>query len=140
VILLLLFLPFWYSSNNHFVLFNKKNIAVQNTAKFVSESIGKESGIMGQPGYVIPLIYLTGHRVLGLPIKSGDLLTLIKYYNVSYVVYGRYFTWDNYHYDVEVVEFIRSHPEKFKLITTVPESYKTEPVLTDEVYIYKVVS
>ncbi len=141
IILLLILIPFWYFYNDNFVLFNKKFVYAQNTGEFINNNLEKEGAIMAQSGYGAKLNYLTDNRVLGLPPRSKDLLPLIDYYNVSYVVYGKYYTWDWYYYNLEAVEFIRNHPEKFELIAEIPELIiRYGNRTTDRIYIYKVIN
>ena len=98
---------------------------------------------MSQPGYTAKLIYLTGHRMVGLYPKPEKLLEVIDYYDIKYVVFGRHYTIDVHNYGVDSVEFIRNNPDKFELIETVQEDYsefyvEEDLASTDEVYIYKV--
>lgn len=143
VILLLLLIPFWYYQHNNFVLFNKKFVLAQNTADFINQNLKEDDVVMAQPGYNYKLIHLTGRRMVGLPTTSANLMNLIKYYDVGYLIFGRFYTWDYYKYNQETVEFIRNNPDKFKLIATIKEDYgdlfnKEDKARTDEVYVYKV--
>ncbi|MBN4049088.1 glycosyltransferase family 39 protein [archaeon AH-315-M20] len=142
-ILLLLIIPFWYYYNPYLVLFNKPVFGAQDTAEFINSNLKKEDAIMAQAGYAVKLIYLTGHRVVGLYPKPEKLLSVIDYYDIKYVIFGRHYTSDVHHYSIDSVEFVRNNPDKFKLIATIHEDYSdfyTEEDLasTDEVYIYKV--
>ena len=134
--------PVWASFNNYFILFNKEEIALRNTAKYIEENIPKDAAIMAQPGYNYRLIYLTERRMVGLPPTPQELLPLIPYYNISYLVFGKYYTWDSYHYSIESINYIISHPDKFKLLNTAEEPYgdfAPRPDLkSDQVFIYKI--
>jgi len=139
VILLLLLTPFWYYNNPNFVLLTKKFVAVSKTADFINKNIASEDAIMAQAGYGETLSYQIGSRILGLPPKSENLLKMINYYNVSYVLYGKIYTFDRYHYAKDSVDFIRDHPERFKLIAAINEDYgNLRRTNKDEIYIYKV--
>lgn len=135
---LILLIPFWYYDNHNFVLLNKKFVAVNKTADFINKNIKEEDAIMAQAGYAETLSYEVANRMLGLPPRSENLLQLIDYYNVSYVLYGKVYTWDRYHYASDSINFIRQHPEKFKLITVTKEDYGSlRRNNKDEIYIYK---
>lgn len=145
VISLLLLTPFWYYNNPNFVLLTKKFVAANKTADFISKNIRGEDAIMAQSGYGETLSYGIKNRVLGLPPKSENLLKLINYYNVSYVLYGKVYTFDRYHYAKDSIEFIRNRPEKFELTAVINEDYgdlsRTSSLRRtnkDEIYIYKV--
>lgn len=144
VVLLLLSVPFSYYNNDNFVLSLKKIVTAQKTGEFVSKNIKKTDAIMAQPGYTYKLIYMADNRVISMPPSSKDLLPFIKYYNISYVVFGRYYTFDKYHYSADSAELIKNRPDKFKLIATLKEDYTKyvnpeDPASTDEVYVYEVV-
>lgn len=141
--LLLLLIPFWYYNNGHFILFNKKVVAAQKTANFINSNLDKEDAIMAQQGYNIKLIYLTGHRMVGLYPKPEKLLDVIYYYDIKYVIFGRVYTSYFGLFSTDSVEFIRNKPDKFELVATIPEDYSDfyvegDPKRTDEVYVYKV--
>jgi len=59
------------------------------------------------------------------------------------VVFGRYFTLDEFHYSKDSIDFIQNNPGKFKLVAAIdednsrffpPEDKKSKDVL----YIYKI--
>ena len=141
---ILLLVPVWHYSSNNFVFSIKKIVTAQKTGEFISKNIKKTDAIMAQPGYTYKLIYMAGNRVISMPPKAQDLLPFIEYYNISYVVFGRYYTVDKYHYSSDSAELIKSSPGRFKLIATIKENYTLyvnpkDPAGTDEVYIYKIV-
>ena len=143
-ILLLVLVPFWYINNEHFVLFTKAVPGVQNTADFINKNLDKNDAIMAQPGYPVNLIYLTGHRIIGLHQNPEKLPELITYYNASYIVTGRLYTYYLGRYSADSAEYVRNNPDKFKLIATMHEDYsdffvESDHSSTDEVYIYKVI-
>jgi len=143
IALLLLLTPVWYHKNNYFVFLTKKYVFSEKTGDFINKNIKKTDAIMTQPGYTYKLIYMTGNRVIGMPPKSKDLLPFLEYYNISYVIFGRYYTFDKYHYNADSVELIKSSQDKFKLIATIKEDYTKytnpkDPASSDEVYIYEV--
>jgi len=144
VIILFLLIPSWFIYNSNFVLFNKKVFGAQNTADFINDNFDKDDAIMAQPGYSARLNYLTEQRTLGLYSEPEKLPYLIDYYNVSYIVFGRRYTQDIYHYRIETIDYIKSNPDKFELIATIQEDYSdfyvdADLARTDEVYIYKVI-
>jgi 4-amino-4-deoxy-L-arabinose transferase-like glycosyltransferase len=140
VALLLILAGFWYYHNSYFVLFNEKFVPANRTAEFIRTNLEEDDAIMAQAGYTHKLNYLTKNRILGLPPLSENLLPLIKYYDIDYVVFGNYYTYVYYYYAQESIEFIKEHPEKFELVTSIKEDYGD---LTrnnkDEVFIYKVI-
>ena len=137
---LLILIPFWVYSHPNLVLLNKGMVASQNTGDYINNNIPKDKAIMVQSGYNLRLNYLTENRMLGLPPKSKDLMKLIDFYDVDYVIYGRYYTWDRAFYSLDTVDYIRSNQDKFKLIATIQEDYGNikKPISTDEMYIYEV--
>jgi hypothetical protein len=142
-ILLLLIIPFWLYANNNLVLLNEKVISSQNTGDFISANLPPDAGIMAQPGYSGKLNYLTNHRIFGLHPRPEKLDEVIEYFDVSYVVVGRYYTYDAYQLSRDSVEFIRNSPDKFELVATVMEDYSDfhaegDPASTDEVWIYRI--
>ena len=142
-ILLVLLIPIWIYYNHYFVFFTKKNIELQRTADYINTNLNKNDGIMAQAGYTYKLPYLTPNRVLGLPPNSENLMPLIRYYNITYVIFGKYYTVNKYQYSKDAVEFIKNNPDKFKLVAAVKEDYnyfyaKDNGANTDEVYIYQV--
>jgi|TARA_Y100000310_G_C20701447_1_gene830346 hypothetical protein len=143
VVLLIILVPFWYLQNNYVVLFSDKEISAQNTGNFINANIPKDAAIMAQAGYTVKLNYLTDNRVLGLYAVPERLPDLIDFFNVSYVVVGRYYTYDAYHLAKDSVEYVRDNPDEFELIATIEEDYSNffvedDLARTDEVYIYKV--
>lgn len=144
VILILLLIPTWYYNNNYFVFSLKKTIKSQNAGDFINNNLKKTDAIMSQPGYTYRLIYLTRSRMVSMPPKPADLLFFIERYNISYVVFGRFFTLDKYHYSADSVQFIKDNPDKFKFIAAIKEDYAIfynpkDKARTDEEYIYEVV-
>ena len=142
-VLLILLVPFWYFAHKNFVFFSEKTIGAANTAKFINENISKDAVIMSQPGFTFKLIYQTNNRIIGLYPKPEALLNVMNYYNVSYIVVGRYYTYDVYHLAKDSVEFVNNNPKKFKLIATIKEDYSDffkpeDPASRDEGYIYQV--
>jgi hypothetical protein len=133
----------WVYNHNYIVLLNEKAVSAQNTGNFINANLPAGAGIMAQPGYSYKIIYLTDNRVIGLPSNPDRLEFFINYYNISYIVFGRYYSWDKYHYSIDSVKFIQENPDRFRLIATIPEDYskfysEENPVSTDEVYIYEV--
>ncbi len=142
-VVLLLLAPYWYYNNPYFAFYAKKDVATENTANFINANIGKNAGLMVQPGYGVELIHLTGRRAVGLYPKPEKLIELIDYFRIDYIVFGKYYTEVSYHYSVNTVSFIKNNPDKFELVATIKEDYssfydKDDPARADEVYIYRV--
>ena len=126
-----------------FVLAQEPFYSAQNTADFIDNNLPKDAGIMTQPGYTIKLIYQTDNRIVSIYPKPDSLLDLIDYYDISYIVFSRYYTWDRYHFSKDSVEFVRNNPNKFEHVATIQEDYSDffvegDPTRTDEVYVYRV--
>ena len=144
-ILLLLLIPFWYYNNNNFIFSNKTLISVKNTGGFVNNNLTKDAGIMVQAGYTAQLLYLTDNRIVGLYPIPKKLSSVIDYYNISYVVFGKYYTFGPLSLSKDSAEFIISNPGKFQHIATIEEDYPDEfyqnliPNIKDEVYVYRVI-
>ncbi len=143
-IMFLFLILFWLITHNNFVLFTQKVISLQNTGDFINKNLPKDAGIMVQPGNSVELNYLTKNRVLGLYPKPDKLLETIKYFNVSYVVFSRHFTYDVYHISKDSIEYIKNNPDKFKFVAKIKEDYSDffvegDTARTDEIYIYEVV-
>jgi len=116
----------------------------QNTCNFINDNLPKNVGIMAQPGYTVKINYLTENRLIGLHQNPEKLSTLIDYFDVSYIVVGRFYTYDAYHLSKDSVEYVMNNPQDFELITTIQENYnefyvEEDPAGTDEVYIYRVI-
>ena len=144
-VMILLLVPIWHYSNSHFVFSLGKAVSAQNTGDFINKNIKSTAAIMAQPGYTYKLVYMTDNRVISMPPKAQDLLPFIEYYNISYVVFGRYYTVDKYHYNSDSAELIKNSPGKFKLVSAIKEDYTKyvnpkDPASTDDVYIYEVIS
>ena len=138
-ILLILIVPYWYYNNSNFVLLNGKYSVVPNTADFVESSIGKDQGLMVQTGYNYQLQYLTGRRIVGIPPTRDKLENLIGYYDISYIIFGK-FILDYYYYSEDSIGYIKENPEKFELVATIKEEEKPEfNFRADQLYVYKVV-
>jgi hypothetical protein len=95
---------------------------------------------MAQFGYPPEIAYLTGKRVICLPLKAAELERQIQLYNISYIVFGA--EGENgefvlHPYGLEVVEYVKNNPHRFKEICRVREEYP--PVnRKEEVYIYEI--
>lgn len=144
MVFLLLLVPFWYYNNGHLVLFNEKVISAQNTGDFINDNLPRNAGIMAQPGYTVKLNYLTENRLIGFHHTPEKLSTLIDYFNISYIVFGRTYTYDIYHFSKDSVEYVMNNPQNFEHIATIQEDYsdfyvEEDSASTDEVYIYRII-
>lgn len=141
-ILLLLIISFWHYNNPNFIFSGKKAFASQNTTDFINANIPKDAGIMAQAGYTVRLIYLTDNRVVGLHHNPDKLPYLIDYYNISYIVAGKFYTGVR-GLSRDSVEYVQSNPGKFELIASIREDYSDffseEDLASDDMaYIYRV--
>jgi hypothetical protein len=142
-IFIILLIPVWAAYNNHIITYSKVVYGAQNTADFINSNLSKKDVIMSQPGYAYKIIYLTDNKVVGLYPQHEKLYDVINYYDVDYIVAGRYYTKDAYHLARETAEYIQKNPEKYELIATISEDYSdffldVDKASSDEVYIYKV--
>ena len=146
VIAAMLLMPIiYYYSNPYFTFSMVKSVGAQNAAEFINQNIKKTDAIMSQPGYTYKLLYLTDNRIISLPANAKDVMPYIQRFNISYIIFGRYYTFDRYRYSVDSAGYIKSHPEKFKLIAAIQEDYSKfyspeDEASSDEEYIYKVIS
>ena len=96
-------------------------------------------------GYTTQLIYLTDNRIVGLYPVPEKLLSVISYYNISYIIFGKYYALD-LGLSKNSAEFVMNNPDKFQHIATIKEEYPDEfylnliPNIKDEVYVYKVIT
>jgi len=144
-ILLLLLIPFWYYSNNNFIFSNETLIGPKNTGAFINANIPKDAGMMVQPGYTLQLLYLTDNRIIGLYPIPEKLLSVIDYYNISYVIFGKYYTFGPLGLSKNSAVFVMNNTGKFQHMATIEEEYPDEfyqnlvPNIKDEVYVYRVI-
>jgi hypothetical protein len=140
ILILVLYLPFYYLNNNHFIFSKEKIVEIPITAQFINKL--PKDGVMIQMGYVIELDYQSDKRIMALPVNA-DYFSLIDIYDVSYMVYG-----EQYHrpfsegdkegtLNYDAIKYIRDHPEQFKLLTIIEETYPTTEI-KDHIYIYEV--
>ncbi|MBS3101904.1 glycosyltransferase family 39 protein [Candidatus Woesearchaeota archaeon] len=143
-ILLLLLIPVWYFNHKYFIFSYDEPIYyyAQNTADYIIQNFDKDDVVFAHAGIIYQLIYLTDNRFVGIPPKSDNLLELVEYYGIDYIIFDRYYAYDYYHYSLETVEFVKNHPEKFEFVAKIDEEgYQRSPensIKPDEVYIYKV--
>jgi len=141
VLALLIYLPFYYASNPYFILNKEKLVEVPKTAGLIN--LLPEDGVMAQVGYTQELNYLTNKRVMALPINP-DYMFLIDRYNISYLIYGEFYMMPleegdkDIVFNYETIKYIRNHPEKFRLLKVIEESYPTLEK-KDHIYIYEVI-
>jgi hypothetical protein len=136
LISLIILIPIHLATHRTFVPTMPFVIESQKTADFLKTL--PEDGIMSQAGYTPELaLLLHPKRVLSLPRTPDNFEALLKQYQVSYVLYG-----DSYWakpeaknkgivWDYSTIEYIRSHPEQFKLMNTITEN-------EDKVRVYEV--
>ncbi len=141
ILSLILYLPSYYSNNNHFILSQEKIVEAKNTAEFINQL--PKDGVMAQIGYTQELNYLTNKRVMALPVNPNYMF-LIDIYNISYVIYGEFYMKpiseankkDVINYDT--IKYIREHSNQFKLLKVIEETYPTTDRI-DHIYVYEVI-
>ena len=77
---------------------------------------------MGFQGYS-KINHLTDNKLVGSYPDPAKLDYMIEYYNVSYYIFGYYYTYGKSRYKLETVEYVKNNPDKFKLIATIQEDY-----------------
>ena len=117
----------WLDGHRPFALAVRKEVESARTAAYL-ETL-PEGGIMAQVGYPPELAYLTGRRVIALPLEPADLDRFIARYGIRYLVYGqRYWApvdprFARSVWCWETIQHIRAHPEKYPLLRIVGEDY-----------------
>ena len=120
-----------FTTAGHFIFSLEKEVEGERTGRFLKAL--PEDGVMAQVGYPPELVYLTGKRVLALPIFPADLDYFIRLYGIHYLVYGQHYlaplSTDDptliwcYH----TIKYIQSNPGKYPLIKAVREDYRGGP-------------
>ena len=100
---------------------------------------------MGFQGYEVKLIYLTDNKLVGSYPDPAKLDYMIEYYNVSYYIFGYYYTYGKSRYKLETVEYVKNNLTNSSLLRLskkiIANFYDEEdPKRKDEVYIYKVIN
>lgn len=125
--------------HRHFALTVRKEMESSRTAEYLRNLPG--DGIMAQVGYPPELVYLTGKRVVALPLGPEKLDQFIGRYDIRYLVYGqRYWAPIDERFARSVwcwptIKYIRDHPEKYPLLAVVDETYSGEEK-PDRVFIH----
>ena len=141
IIILVLYLPFYYVSNNYFILSKIKVVEAKNTAQFLNEL--PKNGIMTQTGYTQEIDYQTDKRVVALPADTAHMF-LMDLYGINYALYGEFYRRpfiegnETGFFNYYVVKYIREHPKEFKLLKVMEVSYPTID-RKDHIYVYEVV-
>lgn len=142
ITLLLVFLPFYYVNNSHFLFSKKKVVEAMKTSELLNEL--PKNGIMAKNGYPPELSYLTKKRVVALPLREEDMY-LINMFNISYIVFGDFYedslfkSEGNKTLNYYIKKYIREHPKEFRLLQIVKEDYISIINQTDNVYVYETV-
>ncbi|MGV8150751.1 MAG: hypothetical protein ACP5NV_03425 [Candidatus Woesearchaeota archaeon] len=121
------------SHNTSFTLTRQKVVQGHIAAEYV-ETLPK-NGVFVQTGYSIEQAYLLDKRVYGLVDNTQNMLKYIDYFDINYVIIGSK-KWTNI--DESSIKYIKTHPEKFRLIKTVDETYPF-PEPKDRFYVYEIV-
>ena len=132
------FALFWVVSRPHFFGVSRKVVELKKTSWVINALQG--DGIMAQFGYPPEIAYLTGKRVICLPLKVAELERQIQLYNISYIVFGAEENNGEFilhPYGLEVVEHVKNNPQRFAEICRVREDYLPAE-RKEEVYIYEI--
>ena len=142
-VILLLIIPYWYYKNPYPVYSIRAHIASEKTGDFINQNLEKDAMIIAQPGYGVKVMYLTKRKTIGLHPDPDKFIEHINFYDADYVVFGKKYTLDFYHYSLDTINYIENNPSKFKLIADISEDYSQfyvegDPARNDRVYIYKI--
>ena len=119
-----------------------KEVEVPRTARFLAALPG--DGIMAQVGYPPELSYLTGKRVLALPIVPRVLDRFIRRYDIHYLLYGQHYLAPvnpanaSLVWCYRTIRYIQRHPEKYPLLGVIDENYRAERARPDRIFVYGV--
>lgn len=108
---LLLFLIIFLITNHYPIFSLKVKIKYEKMCKYV-ENLDYD-GIMVQQGPISYVVYMTNKRVVSIPLSPDQLDFFIKYFNINYIVHG---ICEQNCWVFDTVEYIKSHPEKYKII------------------------
>ena len=131
----------WMKKYPYICLATKLEVENHRTAETLSRL--DSGGVMAQYGTPPELAYLTDRRVVGMPPVPKELGRILNIFNIRYLVFG-----DSYWKAVETsqsvvcmdtINYIVANPQKFRLVTTVEEKYRSQNRL-DTVWIYQVLS
>ncbi|MEM4259847.1 MAG: hypothetical protein QXG00_01275 [Candidatus Woesearchaeota archaeon] len=115
-----------------FSLTREKVVQGYSVAEYINSI--QEEKVFVQTGYSIEQAYLLNKKVYGLVADTNKMLKYIDYFGIDYIVIGSK-KWT--HIDEPSINYIKSHPEKFKLIKTINETYPF-PETPDTFYIFSV--
>lgn len=141
VAVLLIVTAAYLNGSRHLVFLNRKEVEVSRTAHFLERL--PDGGVMAQVGYPPELAYLTGRRVLALPITPRVLDDFIRRYAISYLLYGQHYLAPIHTDDPSLIwcyhtiKYIRAHPEKYPLLRVVDEVYRSGAP-PDRIFIHEV--
>ncbi len=143
VIVLLLAVPYWHYRHPYFFYSINASVASQKTGDFINQNLEKDATIIAQPGYGVKIIYLTNRKTIGLHPNPEQFLKHIAFYGADYVVFGKKYTTDFYHYSLDTIGYIENSPSQFRLVANISEDYSNfyvegDPARTDQVLIYKI--
>lgn len=139
----IILIPAWLLLHPHFVLAAEPVLSARPAAGFINANLPHDAVIMAQPGYGVKLAFQTDNPVIGLHAVPSRLDEIIKRFDVSYVVAGKRFTYDMLQLSRDSVEYVREHPERYRLIANLSEDYSAfftedDPASSDEIWIYEV--
>ncbi|MEA1927724.1 MAG: glycosyltransferase family 39 protein [Candidatus Auribacterota bacterium] len=107
----------------------QKEVEIPRTAEFIRNL--PDEGVMAQVGYPPELAYLTGKRILALPITPRVLDDFIRRYKISYLLYGQHYLAPIHTDDPSLIwcyhtiKYIREHPEHYPLFKVINEVYRS---------------
>jgi len=119
----------YLDGHRHPALAARKEVESSRTAEFLKGL--SEDGIMAQVGYPPELAYLTGKRVLALPLSPEKLDDFIRRYDIHYLVYGQHYwapideRFARAVWCYPTIKYIRDHPARYPLIGAIDENYRS---------------
>ena len=141
VIVLLIGSGMYVAWNRHSIFTLEKEVEGNKTARYLESLPGE--GVMAQVGYPPELAYLTGKRVIALPVSPEKLDYFIRLYDIHYLLYGRHY-WGRISaanapniWCYETIKYIRDNPDRYPLLNAVDEEFKSVS-WPDRVFIHSV--
>lgn len=130
------------SGARHLIFLLPKEVEAARSARYLKDLPG--DGVMAQVGYPPELIYLSGKRVLALPVVSRVLDKFIRYYDIRYLLYGQHYLAPLQTDDpgliwcYDTIKYIRENPRKYPLLKIVEERYQEAEQWPDLIFIHGV--
>ena len=121
----------------------EKEVEIPRTAEFILRL--PEEGVMAQVGYPPELAYLTGKRVLALPITPRVLDDFTRRYKISYLLYGQHYLAPIHTNEPSLIwcyhtiKYIREHPERYPILRVIDEAYRSGAP-PDRIFIHGIIN